>query len=178
MKFLTKKTAASIAAASMLFTLNASVSAQEDGTGFYAGIGISRSDADAVQFSESSNDGGIRVGYMFTENFGVDLSATSLGADSGDEFEVDVAIIGLSALGYYPITEQVGVYGKLGGARIAYDLEEKRITQLHTSSDTHLFGGIGGEYRFTNIDLFLELNRYNTDELDVNTLFAGIKYRF
>ncbi len=149
----------------------------DNDSGFYAGIGLARSDVDANDFDESGNEVGLRLGYMFTDNIGVDLTSASLGTTSAEGFDIDVGVVAIGVIGSIPVGEAADIYGKMGAARIVLEASKDGVSEID-SSDTELFWGVGGEIDLGVTNIFLEYNRFDAEQADVNTLMTGVKFEF
>ncbi|MFT6156639.1 MAG: hypothetical protein ACI9I4_001546, partial [Neolewinella sp.] len=149
----------------------------DDDAGLYIGAGLARSDINTNQFDEAENELGLRAGYMLNDTFGVDITTASLGSTTVDGFDIDVGAIALSAIGSIPVGEAIDVYGKLGAARIVVEVSKGSQSAIDTS-DTELFWGVGGEVDLGVTNVFVEYNRFDAEQADVNTLVAGLKFEF
>ena len=151
--------------------------AADEDSGFYVGIGLARSDANADEFDEAGNEVGLRAGYMFNDNFGVDLTSATLGSTTDNGYDLDIGVVSLGAIGSVPMGERFDVYGKVGAARIVVDVTKDGESDIESSS-TELYWGVGSEVDFGRTNLFLEYNRFDAEEANVNTLMTGVKYEF
>ncbi len=148
-----------------------------DDSGLYAGVGVARSDLNSNDFDETANEAAFKIGYMFTDSLGVDLTLTSAGVDSAVGLDVDAGIYMLSGVGSLPVGEYVDLYAKLGVARVAAEVSVLGVSQLDENTNQP-FWGVGGEVDFGVANLFAEYNRIDTDDIDVNTAIAGVKVEF
>ena len=96
----------------------------------------------------------------------------------------------MSAIGRLPLTNSVGVYGKVGAFASAFDVEA--FDEDETYDEVSPFVGAGVDFRVTqHLTAFAEYNRYNVDidEDDFNgqvtndgpefdTGRVGLKYQF
>ena len=149
----------------------------DDDTGFYIGAGYAATDYNDDNFDDSVDQLGLRTGYMFTDNFGIDLTGTLMGDASSNNVDAEVGVFAISAIASVPLGEYFDLYGKLGGAQVRTSTSIGD-TELSDESSTELYWGIGGEIDFGVINLFLEYNRFDTDAVNINTAMAGIKLEF
>ncbi len=149
----------------------------DDDTGFYIGAGYAATDYNDDNFDDSVDQLGLRTGYMFTDNFGIDLTGTLMGDASSNNVDAEIGVFAISAIASVPLGEYFDLYGKLGGAQVRTSTSIGD-TELSDESSTELYWGIGGEIDFGVINLFLEYNRFDTDAVDINTAMAGIKFEF
>jgi len=154
-----------------------SLPVQADDAGFYVGAGYAVTSFNDDNFDDSIDQLGLRTGWMFTDNIGIDLTATTLGDSSNDLFDSEVGMFALSGIASVPLGEYFDLYGKLGAARISASTEIGDTT-LTDDSSTELYWGLGGEIDFGVVNLFLEYDRFDTENVDLNTVMAGIKLEF
>ncbi len=148
----------------------------EDESGFYAGYGLTRSSVKSNDFSQSNTEHGLKLGYMFNDRYGLDITATRLADEqiTSGSFEADA--IALSALTRYELSDNFALYGKLGVARIIID--EDGGFETAASSSTDLFAGIGAAYDFGSLNLFVEFNRFDGDKFEANSVMGGLRFQF
>lgn len=149
----------------------------DDDTGFYIGAGYAATDFNDDNFDDSVDQLGLRAGYMFTDNFGIDLTGTLMGDASSNNVDAEVGVFAISGIASIPLGEYFDLYGKLGGAQVRTNTSIGD-TELSDESSTELYWGIGGEIDFGVVNLFLEYNRFDTDAVNINTAMAGIKFEF
>tara|TARA_R110002167_G_scaffold366280_1_gene594256 strand:- start:3072 stop:3677 length:606 start_codon:yes stop_codon:yes gene_type:complete len=199
-----RKVAYSIVATALATALAAPVFAAEE---YYVGGSAGRTDAkeacdglDSIGFVGSCDDTdtGWKLfgGYRFTPNFGAEAFYADLG-----EFSASGTILGdpatandeangfgVSAIGTWPISDEFGVFGKLGFFR--WDLESSAtIGAVSVSVDdkgTDLTFGVGASYSFNeSFSIRVEWERFNdvgeedtTGKSDVDFLSAGVVLSF
>jgi opacity protein-like surface antigen len=149
----------------------------DDDTGFYLGAGWARTDVNDNNFDESIDQLGLRAGYMFTDNFGIDLTSVVQGDTKTDNIAVEESALALSGIASLPLGEYFDLYGKLGVGRVKARLFTDNDVFTDDSS-TELFWGIGGEVDFGVTNIFLEYNRIDTDIVDINFAMLGLKFEF
>lgn len=162
-----------------------------------ASIGQSRIDLDCPGgFSCDETDTGFKVfgGYMFTPNFGAELSYTDFGNANASaslgftrvNVSFDGSAIALFGIASAPINEQFSVFGKLGIA--SFDTEVTGAVPGFGSSNesesyTSVAYGIGASFNVArNIAFRAEWERYRAkfdgEKSDVDLLSVGVKFRF
>lgn len=152
----------------------------DDDTGFYLGAGYANTSIEFEGFEdidESIPQLGLRGGYMFTDNFGIDITGALAGDTSSNGLSAEVGMLGISGIASLPLGDYFDLYGKLGGARVNASASYQGFT-VSDETSTELFWGIGGEVDFGMVNLFLEYNRFDTDAVNINTPMAGIKLEF
>lgn len=182
-----------------------------DTTGWYAGVGIGQAhlanvcaDARAGGFVGNCNDKDtswkIFGGYDFNRNFAVeagyvDLGEATLGGNVGAvAISANAKAKGweLLGVGTIPVTDQLGIYGKIGAFR--WDVDVTATAALPPAfaiasagaTGTDLTYGVGVKFDFTrNIGARLEWQRYDnlgdsatTGRENVNLFSAGVVVKF
>lgn len=125
---------------------------------------------------EAINQLGLRAGYMFTDNFGIDLTSVLKGDTVTDNIGGEVSILGISGIASLPLGDYFDLYGKLGAAQV----KAKVFTDQDIYSDnssTEFYWGIGGEVDFGVTNIF-KYNRVDTENININTPMLGIKFEF
>lgn len=149
----------------------------DDDAGFYIGAGYAATDVNDDNFDDSIGQLGLRGGYMFTNNIGIDLTGYMTNDSDNGNVNAEVGMWALSGIGSVPLGEYFDLYGKLGAARV---VTKSTIgdSVFYDDSSTEFFWAVGGEVDFGMVNLFLEYNRFDTDAVDINTAMAGIKFEF
>lgn len=167
----------SLIAASILCATIPMAHAADDDTGFYLGAGWALTDVNDDNFDESIDQLGLRAGYMFTDNFGIDLTSVLQGDTVTDNITGEVSILGLSGIASLPLGDYFDLYGKLGAAQVKAKIFTDEDLYSDNSS-TEFYWGIGGKVDFGVTNIFLEYNRVDTDNVNVNTAMLGILFEF
>ena len=94
------------------------VAVADDDTGFYLGAGWALTDVNDDNFDESMDHLGLRAGYMFTDNFGIDFTSILEGDQKTDNVTGEVSAIALSGIASFPLGEYFDLYGKLGIGKV------------------------------------------------------------
>ena len=149
----------------------------DDDTGFYIGAGWALTDVNDDDFDESMDHLGIRAGYMFTDNFGIDLTSILEGDKKTDNITGEVSAMALSGIASFPLGEYFDLYGKLGIGKVEARVFTDNEVYSEDSS-TELFWGIGGEVDFGVTNIFLEYNRFDSDNINLNATMLGLKFEF
>src|SRR6185295_4339878 len=173
------------------FALAASMAAQADTQpGFYAGAGLGTTKIADDAFDGSGideSDTGFKIfgGYVFNENWGVEVSYFDFGEASasggGDSVSIGVSGLSASGVGRLPINDMFAVYGKLGFA--SYDVDAKfNIAGFGrgsaSDSDSDLIYGVGGALSFGgNFEARLEYEALNVDG-DASMISVSGLFRF
>ena len=173
------------------FALAASMAAQADTQpGFYAGAGLGTTKIGDDAFDGSGideSDTGFKIfgGYVFNENWGVEVSYFDFGEASasagGDSVSIGVSGLSASGVGRLPINDMFAVYGKLGFA--SYDVKAKFNVAGFGSgsasdSDSDMIYGIGGAMSFGgNFEARLEYEALNVDG-DASMISVSGLFRF
>jgi outer membrane immunogenic protein len=151
-------------AAAALFAAPGMASAQN----WYAGAGYTQYD-----FSDADAEvGGItgRVGYNFTQNFGVEGEAT-FGVDDDDGVELDNAV-GAYAVGRIPLGNTFGLHGRVGYQNIELD------TPTGGVEDDGVSYGAGVSWQATpGLGIRADYTRFEGDE-DADAITLGGQVNF
>lgn len=83
-------------------------------TPFYLGVKAGSANKSVTGTSESSSAFGILGGYTFNPNFAVEAGYTDLGKVQSGLIKFTAFDVG--AVGFFPINQQISLYGKLGMA--------------------------------------------------------------
>ena len=151
--------------------------AHADDTGFFLGGGYAATDFNDDDFNSSIAQLGLRGGYMFTDNFGIDLTTVLKGDDNDNNVKAESGMFALSGSAKLPLGDYFDLYGKLGAARVLTSTTIGDI-ELSDESSTELYWGLGGKVDFGVFNIFLEYNRFDTDHADINTAMLGILFEF
>ena len=142
------------------------------------------------EFEDENDMLGAALGYQFNPFFALEAEYIDFGNFGEDDVEGKLKGAGLSAIGRLPLTDSVGVYGKVGAFASAFDVEA--FDEDETYDEVSPFVGAGVDFRVTqHLTAFAEYNRYNVDidEDDFNgqvtndgpefdTGRVGLKYQF
>jgi len=161
----------------------------DDDTGWYAGVGISRLDANYqdvsdLSFDDSDNSFQLKGGYMFNDVFGLEIGWQDLGDYDGDGgITVDADTFWLAGVANWSVSEKVDLYAKLGAFFVKATSNQviPPVGPVRDDQDNTEFGGaIGIEWDFGKPNLFLEYGRVDTDvaDLRVDIITLGFKYEF
>jgi OmpA-OmpF porin, OOP family len=156
-------------------------------------------------FSTDEKDTGWKIfgGYKFNRNFAVEAAYMDLGDFNARTtatlpplvptptpltltFKVK-ELFNIAAVGILPITNQVSVFGKLGGYRAKTELRASAVsTASNSDTNTDFFFGLGVGYDFTrNLGIRAEWEKFKkvgdkdeTFQGDVDFYSLGFIYRF
>lgn len=166
-----------------LLTAAATSQAEES---FYAGLGIGHSNLDACDVitlpcDDSSTVGKGFIGYNFHKNFGLEFSYNNLGKahahNDADGFNasLDTDAVALSAVGRMDITENFGIYGKVGAASWEADAHFRQDNARSDFEDdgTDLTYAAGLTWTFKrNYHLSVEWQRYQVEYDNFSAIFG------
>jgi hypothetical protein len=172
---------------SAIVALGLSPACADDDTGGYIGISANRLSVDNVEttdtdFEDSDTAFGAKVGYMFTDMFGIEGGYLDLGdyetrgQEEGRNLSLDAEGWYLAGVLNFSLAENFDLYGKLG----AFSVDSNSDFTDFEESSTEVFGGVGAEYDLGAVNLFGEFNVIDTDIADINwdVISLGIKYEF
>ena len=186
-----------VSAIAFVFLALASTAAlAENGTGFYIGGGagyaghkVDCDDADSC----SKSHAGFKLlgGYQITPNFAIEGSYGDLGKTKLSTLGLDASLkasgFTVAALGIYPVSKEIELFGKLGmhatKTKLAASYNGQSESVSYNSSG--LLAGFGAQYKFTtNLTGRLEyewLNkavRVEDAKGDINMITASLIYQF
>ena len=129
--------------------------------------------------SKSALGGGIYAGYKFSPYFAAEIGYRDLGNInySTDSMQSAANAIQASLMGFYPVTDNFSVLGRLGVARLKETFKDNNFTYQNTSKEKVLLG-VGVEYSITKqISVRSELAEYMGDNA-LDTFTLGVHYKF
>ena len=165
----------------------------DDDSGVYLSASVNRLSADFensddVDFDESDNAGGARIGYMFNDLVGLELSYIDLGEYSasgpvpGNEISLDASAFSTALVLNLDLGVGFDLYGKAGVHFI--ESESQSLvggrTIMVDEDEVEPFAAIGVEADFGHWNIFGELSSAQTDQNDLSIVVAsvGLKYEF
>ena len=173
--------------------LNAQFASADDDSGFFVGVAANRLSADFedendIDFDDSDNAFSGRVGYMFTDMFGIELGYLDLGdyhADGdgrGNRIDVDADAFSLALVINWAVLEQLDLYAKVGAYNINANSTSRfagNVLQID-DDESAAFGAFGVEYDLGTFNLFAEISKADTDvnDLSIDIATAGVKFEF
>jgi OOP family OmpA-OmpF porin len=182
----TKAVIAVLGLAAAAFALPAS--AQMRMSSAYAGFGLGQSkfkDACSGISGCDDKDTAFKIfgGYQFNPNIAAELGYNDLGKASGGGAEIKATAWELSALGAFPVANQISILGRLG----VYhgELKPSGIPGVSSETNNGITFGFGGQFDLNrNIGLRVEWQRFNKmgggnfEKSNVDVLGISGLYRF
>ncbi|NTS78205.1 outer membrane beta-barrel protein [Catenovulum sp. SM1970] len=174
-------------ASSLLLT--AQVQAKEDATegktGFYAGFGLSSVSADESGVSSDEIGFSVLGGYTFSPYLSTEMSLFNIG--DHQDLGIEGHGISLSAIGSYPVTDDISIFVEFGGMTVDVEVDEaKNLSYSNTNGDdeesledgqdSSLFYGVGIKYQFD--DSWTFALRQSTADLDADMEFYSIQAHY
>jgi OOP family OmpA-OmpF porin len=161
----------------------ASLAAQAQDTGFYAGVGAGQALVDERAYDDEDTAFSAFGGYQFHRNFALEAGYTDFGkleprgTGTGDDLELSSAY--LTAVGILPFTEQFSGYAKAGFQRWDLDRAIPGLTGTAKDDGTDPVYGVGLQYRFNDlVALRGEYTRSEVEDLDVDTAQVQVRFDF
>jgi Outer membrane protein beta-barrel domain len=130
------------------------------------------------------------VGYALNATVSFEAGYRKIGSftlfkDEDGEDKIDGEAAEASVLAKHPISDVVNVYGRLGVARLTYDIISKdfnfpKNNETETKAKNKMFAGVGADYKVNEqVSLRIEYNRSaEFDELTSSALTFGATYSF
>jgi opacity protein-like surface antigen len=155
-------------------TLMVAPAAARADSGPYFGAGVGNFALEVGPFDGSDVGYKVLGGYRFNPYIAAELEYFDGGSPDDFGVEIDVSGFNLSALGAWPVNEQLDLFAKLG--MVSWDAE----TAGFDDDGEDLSYGIGLGYGFTeNIVVRVEYQRFDIEDTDAADLFSGsLVWRF
>jgi opacity protein-like surface antigen len=130
------------------------------------------------------------VGYTVNNIYAFEAAYREIGTftlfkNQNIKTSADGSAIQVSVLAKHPISDIVSVYGRLGVARLTYDLTVKDFnfpedSETDTQAKNKMFVGVGASYKLNEqVDLRIEYNRNaKFDDVISSSLTLGVAYWF
>jgi hypothetical protein len=163
------------------------------GEQFYIGVGAYQLNAsgevDDIQLDDSDSSAAVFVGYKLSYFFAVEVGYYDLGSYSDTkylpapynitvdvDYEVDAWTLGFNLI--LPL-KVVDLYAKLGTAAVNKESSVSNDIFLDNDNSLETYVGLGGNLNITShIDVYAEYSRYFADEVDIDTVGAGVRLLF
>ncbi|WP_299200765.1 porin family protein [uncultured Amphritea sp.] len=143
-----------------------------------------RADLSSIGVSvEDDSDQGFKVfgGYRYNKNIAVEAFYADLGdlelwnGSIGINSAVDG--YGLSAVGLFPVSEQVDLFAKVGMFHWSNDLSSN-VGYSSGDDGTDITYGIGAAYNMETVSIRAEMERFDIGGTDVDMISAGLSINF
>ncbi len=169
-----------VMAAAAIMGLGAAGAAHAQGFGGYIGASVGQADTDASDLDSST---GFRIlgGYMYNDNFGVEVGYMDIGEFDGNSptsnasIEADGAYV--AGVGVYPLSDRFNLFGKVGLFHYEYDVLVNG-SSVENNDGTEMLLGLGVDYSLTPaIAIGAEYNQVSDiDESDVDAIWLNVRY--
>jgi len=179
-----------------VLTLASGAALAGNGTGFYLGGGVGyagqRVNCDIANDCSNSHTGfKLLAGYQVMPNFAIESSYGDTGRTKGSGQGIDGSIktnsFTVAALGLYPVSKEVEVFGKLGMhiTKTKYNLNFPGHSVDESFNGNGMLLGLGAQYRFTpNLIGRVEYEYLSRGvhvydaHADINLVTASVIYQF
>jgi OOP family OmpA-OmpF porin len=191
-----KPTSSISAIAFAVLTLASTAALAENGTGFYVGGGLGyagqRIDCNGATDCSNSHTGAkLLAGYQVMPNLSIESSYGDTGKTKASGYGIDGSVktrsFTVAALGIYPVSKEVELFGKLGMhfTKTKYNANFLGHSVSDSFNGNGLLAGVGAQYRFTpNLIGRMEYEYLNRGvriedaRADINLLTASVIYQF
>jgi OOP family OmpA-OmpF porin len=193
------KTTRNLLRVALLSSLLAAPLAQAQDTGVYVGAAVGQSsyreicrDFDSIAGAagafncetREATGGKLFAGWRFHRNLAVELSyfdfgkARTTGTVSGAEAEgkMTTKAAGLSAVGLLPVTDNLWIFGRLGGLQ-TQTTSTLNGNGLASRDETEIHTGIGGMYQLSR-HWAARLEYERSSDVKIDFISLGAQYRF
>lgn len=168
----------------------------EKGSGFYLGGGVGyagqSTDCHGVDDCTNSRAGfKLLTGYQIMPNLAVEASYGDTGRTKATVYGVDLSnkteSFTIAALGLYPVTKEIELFGKIGAHRTKNKIKEsyREVSESYSLNTNGLLAGLGAQYRFMSNMIgrveYEHLSRavYDLDgRKGINLVTASLLYQF
>lgn len=119
----------------------------------------------------------VAVGKYLNKNISIELGYADFGGDAesvnGVDAEFEATAIQFSAVGYLPISQNAGLFARVGVERVRTD---GTVNTLRANlDDTNPYYGVGGYLNVSeNVDVRVEVQRHEILDTNLDTISAGI----
>ncbi len=156
-------------------------SASMSHAGGYIGASIGQTDVDVPGFDDA-NSFALSGGYRVNQNFAIEVSYIDLGESEDDiapVWTVDVDGINFSAVGIFPASEQVELFGKVGMYKWDISVSEAGFGEFYSEDGTDLSYGFGASVNLTKqFSLVFEYQKFDVDDEDFSNISLGARVNF
>ncbi|MEJ2463774.1 MAG: outer membrane beta-barrel protein [Candidatus Thiodiazotropha sp.] len=142
----------------------------------YFGFGVGTANYSEANFDESDTGLNIYGGFLANENLGFEISYTDFGKEEGNylgyDASVEVTGLGLSAIGFLPLSNDFNLFGKVG--LMAWDADIGLGPFSDSTDGSDLLFGFGATYQISDqFSLrgaweFVDLDEGELDMLSIN----------
>ena len=172
------------------------VALAENGTGFYLGGGVGytnqSTDCHGIDDCSKSRTGfKLLAGYQIMPNLAIESSYGNTGRTeisfNGHHLLSKTQSFTVAALGIYPVTKEIELFGKLGAhsTKNNIDMEVPGLAVSGSVTNSGLLAGVGAQYRFTpNLLGRVEYEHLSRAVYDfdgrkaINLVTASVLYQF
>ncbi|MGQ5523339.1 porin family protein [Chitinimonas sp. PSY-7] len=158
--------------------------------GIYAGLDMGRTSVKAANVSRKASNAQWFAGYQFNPNVAAEVGIRYLGSLQDNyavmSSDVDMRAIQASALGIYPVNNEISIFGRVGVARLQAETTTRvyggpyYFSKTDTETKTKSVLGLGARYAVTKqFGLRTEYNQYGkVDGIKVSTFSVAGDYHF
>ena len=119
----------------------------------------------------------VAIGKYLNNNISIELGYADFGGDAdsvgGVDAEFEATAIQFSAIGYLPISDNAGLFARIGVERVKTDSQVNTVRA--NLDDTNPYYGVGGYVNVSeSVDLRLEVQRHEILDTNLDTISAGI----
>ncbi|MBI3481360.1 MAG: porin family protein [Nitrosomonadales bacterium] len=160
------------------------VTAPLPSSGFYAGFGFGYAPVSGSSLITSSNGWSVdgRAGYAFNRNWSAEVAFDGITSVKSGTVDVGISIFSASLVGYYPVKENIDLYGKVGyaNANVGFISLGSSVDQTKTGL-TYGFGVELGHGNKNSLRLGMDhydLSAWPTLPISANNFTLSIDFRF
>jgi len=145
---------------------------------FYLGAGIGAIVVDGDALTGGGTGISLYGGYKLNRTFSLETSYHYFSDVKDDPVTISPRMFSLSGLAFYPLSDQLSIFARLGASRWDADIEFSGI-DFRSKGGTDLTTGFGFEFKSSdNISWRQEYQYFQFDGDKVHTLFLSVNYQF
>lgn len=155
------------------------VTAPDTSSGFYVGVQLGGVKYGYSNITNNSQVGyGLLAGYAFNENFSLEAEYNSLGGFDSAKSTLKGTSVGLSGVGYYALSQQFALFGKLGYASTSMkETAKPGFIGDFTHNNSGVAGGLGVQYNINpSVGMRVGINISPVGDAASGQSTAGLAY--
>lgn len=147
----------------------------------YASVSVGQADYDLPGFDKGTSFK-LTGGFQVNENFALEGSYINFGEADDDiapVWTVEATGLNFAAVGILPITEQFGVFGKVGMLFWDAEISEAGFGTFGKDDGSDLGLGFGASFNATEkVSVIAEYEMFEVADEDLNNLSIGVRVNF
>jgi len=147
--------------------------------GLYIGVVSTQTFVDEHGFDEDDTGGKLFAGYRFNNYIALEGGYYDFGEIGSHNNQVDINGFSLAAIGSLPVSSNLSLFAKVGAHNWDADARGSVADHFSETGDTDAFYGLGVDYVVSeNWQVRGEVERYEVEDFDIDSISLGISYNF